>query len=156
MTLEERYNQAATSTYVGKVRTLQGADSTEEDGVNFMNGEGFVGTPPAPDSVQTEFKRNKAGAFKYGGDGKVPGSAEGEPEDTYKLSRWLQKGLDKGDTYTANNRFTVLNDVRNRGTLLQRYNWLQESNKFIGKLSGLPKGRVEGGATGPLPSGING
>lgn len=143
MTLEERYNAASVNTYVGRVKALQAADAGAIDGVNFMNGEGFTGKPPANDQVQTEFKRNVAGAFKYGGDGKVPG--------TYSLSRWLPKGLNKGDTYLTNTKFTT-----SRGTLIQKYNWLRESDTFIGKLANRTQNVVKGSASGPSPAGVNG
>lgn len=143
MTLEERYNAAGTNTYVGRVKTSQAADAGAIDGVNFMNGEGFTGKPPANDQVQTEFKRNAAGAFKYGGGGKVPG--------TYSLSRWLQPGLEKGDKYLANTKFTT-----SRGTLIQKYNWLKESDTFVGKLKEPSKNVVKGSASGPSPAGVNG
>lgn len=143
MTLEERYNAASVNTYVGRVKALQAADAGAIDGVNFMNGEGFTGKPPANDQVQTEFKRNAEGAFKYGGGGKVPGS--------YNLSRWLPKGLNKGDTYLTNTKFTT-----SRGTLIQKYNWLKESDTFIGKLKNTTQAVVKGSASGPSPAGVNG
>jgi hypothetical protein len=102
--------------------------------------------------VQTEFKRNVEGAFRYGGGGKVPGS----PDNTYSLSRWLDKGVVKGDTYLSNNRFTTVSDTRNASTLLQKYNWLKEDSTFAGKLPQLSKGRVNGSAAGPSPAGLNG
>jgi hypothetical protein len=152
MTLEERYNAAGANTYVGRVRTLQAADvGGNKPGVNFMNGEGFTGTPPAPDQVQTEFTRNNAGDFKYAGGGKVPGS----PDNKYVLSRWLTKGVEKGDTYLTNTRFTTVSDVRNASTLLQRYNWLKDTNKFIGTLAEGTRGRITP-ATGPTPAGLQG
>lgn len=156
MNLEERYNQAAANTYVGRVRSLQAADAGAKDGVNFLDGDArnvwTPGSTAAPDQVQTEFKRNAEGDFRYGGGGKVPGSAD----NTYKLSRWLKKGTDKGDTYLTNNRFTTVNDVRNSSTLLQRYNWLKEDSTFAGKLPELSKGKVTGAPSGPSPAGLNG
>jgi hypothetical protein len=76
MTLEERYNQAAESTYVGKVSAQQAADAGARGGVNFMDGDGrgtwAPGQTPPPDVVQNEFKRGAAGDFRYGGGGKTP------------------------------------------------------------------------------------
>lgn len=156
MTLEERYNAASANTYVGRVRSLQAAEVGAKDGVNFLDGDArniwSPGSTAAPDQVQTEFKRNAEGAFRYGGGGKVPGS----PDNTYSLSRWLKKGVEKGDTYLVNNRFTTVSDTRNASTLLQRYNWLNEGKTFAGKLPDLAKGRVNGAASGPSPAGLNG
>lgn len=157
MTLEERYNNAAANTYVGRVKSLQAAEvGGDAPGVNFFDGDPRgIWSPDAtaaPDQVQSEFTRNSAGAFRYGGDGKVPGSAD----NTYRLSRWLNRGVEKGDTYLTNNRFTTVNDVRNAGTLLQRYNWLQEDATFTGKLPNLSKGKVIGSPSGPSPAGLNG
>lgn len=156
MTLEERYNAATAETYVGRVKNLQAADRGAGDGVNFMDGDARgIWSPDAtaaPDQVQSEFTRNAAGDFRYGGGGKVPGSAD----NTYALSRWLTKGVEKGDTYLTNNRFTTVNDVRNGGTLLQKYNWLKEDSTFAGKLPDLSKGKVIGTPSGPSPKGLNG
>jgi hypothetical protein len=62
MTLEERYNAAPSTTYVGKVRSLQAAEAGAREGVNFMDGDGHgqwgPGKTVAPYQVQTEFKRN--------------------------------------------------------------------------------------------------
>lgn len=147
MTLEERYNAAGTDTYVGRVKSFQAADAGAIDGVNFMNGEGFTGTPPAPDQVQTEFKRNAEGDFKYGGGGKVAGA--------YSLSRWLPKGINKGDTYLTNTKFNTVSDVRNASKRIQNYDWLSDANKFTGK-STTAKNRVDGSPAGVAPGGVNG
>lgn len=156
MTLEERYNAASNDTYVGRVKSFQAADAGEREGVNFLDGDArnvwSPGSTAAPDQVQTEFKRNAEGDFRYGGGGKVPGS----PDNTYKLSRWLNKGVEKGDTYLSNNRYTTVSDTRNASTLLQRYNWMKEDSTFAGKLPELSKGRVNGSPSGPSPAGLNG
>lgn len=152
MTLEERYNAAGNDTYVGRVKNLQAADAGAREGVNFMDGDGRgqwgPGKTPAPDQVQTEFKRNAEGDFRYGSGGKVAG--------TYTLSRWLDKGVQKGDTYLTNNRFTTVKDVRNADTIIQKYNWLNEGKTFAGKLPSLTKGKVTGSPSGPSPAGLNG
>ena len=152
MTLEERYNSAGANTYVGRVKNLQAADAGTGPGVNFMDGDGKSqwgpGKTPAPDQVQTEFKRNTQGDFRYGGGGKVAG--------TYTLSRWLTKGIDKGDTYLTNNKFTTVSDIRNASTLLQKYNWMNEGKTFAGTLPSLSKGKVTGAPSGPSPAGLNG
>jgi hypothetical protein len=158
MTLEERYNAATPNTYVGRVKNLQASDvGGNKPGVNFMDGdargEWSPSTTPAPDQVQAEFTRNTAGDFRYGGGGKTPAATN---DKTYPLSRWLTKGVDKGDAYLTNNRFTTVNDTRNSGTLLQRYNWLKESDTFTGKLSNFSKGKVIGSASGPSPNGLQG
>lgn len=156
MTLEERYNAAGADSYVGRVKTLQAADVGAGAGVNFMDGEARgIWSPDAtaaPDQLQKEFTRNAAGDFRYGGGGKVPGSAD----NTYSLSRWLNKGVEKGDTYLTNNRFTTVSDTRNASTLLQKYNWLNEGKTFTGNLANISKGKVVGSATGPSPAGLNG
>ena len=152
MTLEERYNAAGAETYVGKVRLQQAADVGAGKGVNFMDGDARgIWSPDstaAPDAVQTEFTRNDAGAFRYGGGGKVAG--------TYTLTRWLKKGVEKGDTYLVNNRFTTISDVRNANTIIQKYNWLKNDATFIGKLSDISKPKVIGSPSGRAPSGLNG
>jgi hypothetical protein len=159
MTLEERYNQAAETTYVGKVRAQQAADAGARGGVNFMDGDGrgswSQGQTPAVDQVQTEFSRNAAGAYRYGGAGKVPASTN---DKTYPLSRWLSRGVTKGDTYFTNTRFINIGDVRNApGTRVHKYSPLTEDDKFIAKaLQELAKGRVNGSASGPAPAGLNG
>ena len=97
MTLEQRYNDAAANTYVGRVRTRQAAGSTETNGVDFMDGQPKLSTSPE-DAYQTEFKRNPAGAFKYGAPGQnnlLPGTdasteATGAP---IGLSRWTANAL---------------------------------------------------------------
>lgn len=151
MTLEERYNQAAATTYVGKVRAMQAADAGAINGVNFMNGEGFTGRPPAPDQVQTEFKRNAEGDFKYGGGGKIPAATNNR---SYPLSRWLTKGIDKADTYLID-RYKKLNDVRNGNKEINQYDWRTEANSFAGKLP-TAKTRITSSPAGPAPGGING
>jgi len=152
MTLEERYNAAGNDTYVGRVKSKQAADAGAGAGVNFFDGEARNTWTPdataAPDQVQTEFKRNAQGDFRYGGGGKIAGK--------YTLSRWLNKGVEKGDTYLANNKFTTVSDVRNASTLLQKYNWMNEGKTFAGTLPALSKGKVTGSPSGPSPAGLNG
>jgi len=153
MTLEERYNAAGTDTYVGRVKAFQAADAGAIDGANFMDGDGrqgwAPGTAPAPDQVQTEFKRNAEGDFRYGGGGKVAG--------TYALSRWLAKGTDKGDTYLTNVKFTTVNDIRNANTVVHKYSGLAgKSFELAGNLSELAKGKFTGSPAGPSPAGVAG
>lgn len=157
MSLEERYNAAGGETYVGRVRLRQAADAGAVDGVNFMDGDGRGSWSPestaAVDQVQTEFKRGAEGDFRYGGGGKVPGS----PDNTYQLSRWLPRGVEKGDTYFVNNRYTTVNDVRNASTLVHKYSPL--SGKRFDEaaiLSELSKGKIGGSPVGPSPAGVNG
>jgi hypothetical protein len=157
MNLEERYNAAGANTYVGRVRALQAADAGAREGVNFLDGDGRGLWSPestaAPDQVQTEFKRNAEGDFRYGGGGKVPGS----PDNTYQLSRWLPRGVDKGDTYFTNVRYTTVQDVRNASTLVHKYSPLS-GKKFDEAtiLSELSKGKISGSPTGPSPAGLGG
>lgn len=158
MTLEERYNQAAESTYVGKVRAQQAADAGPRNGVNFMDGDGrgtwAPGQTPPPDVVQNEFKRGAAGDYRYGGGGKVPAATNNK---SYPLSRWLQRGVEKGDTYFTNNRFIAIGDVRNApGTVVHKYSPLSDNNFIAKALQELAKGRVNGSASGPAPTGLNG
>ena len=158
MNLEQRYNNAAASTYVGKVRETQAA-GTAGAGVNFLDGDGRGTWSPdataAPDEVQTEFKKNAAGDFRYGGGGKVPA---GTSNKSYPLSRWLARGVEKGDTYFTNNRFTTTGDVRNApGTTVHKYSPLT-GKRFdeAAILSTLVKGRLSGSPAGPSPAGLNG
>lgn len=150
MTLEERYNAAGADTYVGRVKTTQ-AGGEAGAGVNFMDGDGRNAWSPdataAPDQVQTEFTKNAAGDFRYGGGGKVAGA--------YSLSRWLQKGVDKGDTYLTNNRYTTINDVRNAGTVVHKYSG-QSGKDLTTVLSELSKGKLSGAPGGPSPASLAG
>lgn len=159
MNLEERYNSAAATTYVGQVRTKQAADVGVGRGVNFLDGDGRgqwePGSVAAPDQVQNEFSRNAAGDFRYGGGGKVPAATNNK---SYPLSRWLSRGTDKGDTYFTNNRYTTIGDVRNApGTQVHKFSPLS-GKKFDESsiLSTFAKGRLSGGASGPSPAGIGG
>lgn len=140
MTLEERYKQAAETTYVGRVKKFQ-TDGKAGEGVNFMDGD--RPSAGAPDTVQKEFTKNATGDFLYGGGGKVAG--------TYKLSRWLNKGIEKGDAYVNNSRFNSF-----KGVTIHKYNWLSERQSFVGGLKDPSKGRVNGSASGPSPRGVNG
>lgn len=158
MTLEERYNQAAESTYVGKVRSQQAADAGDRGGVNFMDGDARgsfqAGQSPPPDVVQNEFKRGSAGDYRYGGGGKVPAATNNK---SYPLSRWLEKGVTKGDTYFTNNRFISIGDVRNApGTVVHKYSPLADKDFINNTLQELAKGRVNGSPSGPAPAGLNG
>jgi hypothetical protein len=160
MNLEERYNAASENTYVGRVKKLQAAEAGPGPGVNFVDGDPrSVWSPDstaAPDQIQTEFTRNASGDFRYGGGGKVPGS----PDDTYALSRWLTRGLEKAfgaDGYFTNNRFTTVNDVRNASTVVHKYAPI--SGKRFDEsaiLSELSKGKISGSPTGPSPAGLGG
>lgn len=150
MTLEERYNAASDDTYVGRVKSLQAGGETGA-GVNFMDGEGrgswSPGVEAAPDVVQKEFTKNAIGDFRYGGGGKVPG--------TYILSRWLDKAINKGDTYLTNNKFTTVNDVRNAGTVVHKYSG-QSGKDISSVLSEISKGKLTGAPGGPSPAGLGG
>jgi hypothetical protein len=166
MTLEERYNAASENTYVGRVRARQAADAGSGPGVNFFDGNPrnafSAGSEAAPDEYQEEFTRNGEGAFRYGGEGKAPGSGT-----DYSLSRWLEGSLKiafggAGPTtqptgYWNNNRFTTLNDVRNGGTLLHRFAPV-EGKQFdeSALLSEMAKGVLLGAPSGPSPAGLNG
>jgi hypothetical protein len=167
MTLEERYNAASADTYVGRVRALQAAEAGAGRGVNFFDGDArstwSPDTTAAPDQFQEEFTRNNAGAHRYGGDGKAPGSAAND----YSLSRWLDKSLNiafggVGPTtqptgYWNNNRFTTVNDVRNAGTLVHRF--APVTGKRFDEsalLSEMARGVISGAPSGPSPAGLNG
>jgi hypothetical protein len=71
------------------------------------------------------------------------------------LSRWLDKGVKKGDTYFTNNRFTTISDVKNSENLIQKYSPLT-GRDFTTTLAALTKGRLNGSAAGPSPAGLNG
>jgi hypothetical protein len=163
MTLEERYNAASADTYVGRVRALQAAEAGATKGVSFFDGNGRDAwsptATPAPDEFQDEFTRNEQGAYRYGGAGKVAGS-EG-------ISRWLDKSLKiafEGEGprtqpagYWGNNRYTLLNDSRNAGTLLHRFAPIG-GKKFdeSAMLSEMAKGIISGAPSGPSPAGLGG
>jgi len=167
MTLEERYNAASGDTYVGRVRALQAAEAGAGRGVNFFDGSGrdawSAESTAAPDEFQDEFTRNGAGAFRYGGEGKAPGSAAND----YSLSRWLSKSLNiafggegprtQPAGYWNNNRFTTVNDTRNAGTLLHRFAPV-DGKRFdeSALLSEMAKGVLSGAPSGPSPAGLGG
>jgi hypothetical protein len=152
--LEERYRDAGPDTYVGKVRTLQSAASTNPQGVNFLDGTPRSQNNSAPDEYQDEFTRNKPGSFKYGGEGKVPGSLN---TTAYPLSRWLSKGLEKAfgaEGYYTNNRYTTISNVRNAPNT-RVHNYAPLSGKRYDDVD-IVSARVNGGAKGPAPSGLGG
>jgi hypothetical protein len=145
MNLEDRYNASPASSYVGRVRTRQAEEAGAIEGVNFM--DGVPRETAGPDTIQEGFIRNQAGAFKYGGAGKVPG--------TSGLSRWLAPGLEKGDDYFTNNKFTTIlaGDIRNApGTLVHKYSPIS-GKKFQESdiLSALAKTKISGAPSGPTP-----
>jgi hypothetical protein len=158
-TLEERYNEAGSDTYVGRVRTLQSADATSDRGVNFLDGAPRNQGNDAPDEYQTEFTRNEPGAFRYGGGGLEPGATN---DGSYPLSRWLDKGVQKAfegsESYFLNNRYTSIGDVRNApGTRV--HNYAPVSGKRFDEsvvLSELSKGKIFGSPKGPSPAGLQG
>lgn len=160
MNLEERYNAASENTYVGKVRARQAADAGSNPGVNFLDGDGrgqwTPGQTAAPDVVQNEFKRNAEGDFRYGGGGKVPG---GSTAGDYPLSRWLQRGVEKGDTYMTNNRYTTISDARNASNIVYKYSPLVgKSFSESAILSELSKSKIgpQSSPVGPTPAGLGG
>lgn len=160
MNLEERYNAASENTYVGKVRARQAADAGAGAGTNFLDGDGSgqwqPGQTAAPDVVQNEFKRNAAGDFRYGGGGKSPG---GTNNGSYPLSRWLQRGLEKGDTYMTNNRYTTITDARNSSNMVYKYSpMVGKSFSESAILSEMSKAKIgpQSSPVGPTPGGLNG
>jgi len=168
ITLEERYNGAPETTYVGRVRMRQAADvGGNKPGVDFMDGSGrgswsSGGGTPAPDEFQTEIKRNAAGDFRYGGGAKSPALTN---DSTYPLSRWLDKSLKIAfdgvgpaslpTGYHRNNRFTLLNDNRNMNVKLHNYT-PRLNDDYTNTLIELSKGHVTGAPSGPSPSGLSG
>ena len=89
MSLEELYNSADTTTYVGRVRTTQASDANVINGVNFLDGT-KRGRAAVADQFQTEFTRNEPGAYVVGG---AQGSVPTTNNKTYAMSRWTQKSL---------------------------------------------------------------
>lgn len=160
MTLEERYNNAAVSSYVGKVRMMQAAEAGAIKGTNFLDGDGrnswSPGSTPPPDVVQDEFNRNKEGAFRYGGEGKSPAATN---DKSYPLSRWLARGVEKGEDYLANARYNslVAGDVRNApNTIVHKFSHLSGKSFYDFLSSPVSKGKITGSPSGPSPSGVNG
>ena len=89
MSLEALYNQAASNTYVGTVRTRQAADApTNQTLVNFLDGQPKTRSNTAvPDEFQTEFTRNAPNTH-------VAGGAQGisrAPGQSY--TRWTNKSF---------------------------------------------------------------
>jgi hypothetical protein len=145
--LLERYTAATSPT----LTVVKGLGESAAQGVNFT--DGVPRTAPGPDVVQTEFKPNAAGDFKYGGGGKTPAATNNK---SYPLSRWLARGVEKGDAYLTNPRFTTISDVRNGpGTVVHNYSPFAGKD-FTTTLPEMTKGRVNGSASGPSPSGVAG
>lgn len=100
MSLIDLYNARNNSnTYVGRVKQTQtgittatqegiSTDAVLTDGLNAM--DAFRRSAGGPDEFQTEFKRNKPGAYRYDGDGKVPGTGDSETS-TKNLTKWTSK-----------------------------------------------------------------
>ena len=85
MSLESLYNQSASNTYVGTVRTRQAADApTNQTLVNFLDGQPRENSQ---DVFQTEFKRNRAGQYLSAG---AQGVAR-NPNQSY--TRWTNKSF---------------------------------------------------------------
>ncbi len=146
MDLLTRYT-AATSPTIAQVKTIGTAASP---GVNFWDGGPRTRTP-AVDTVQKEFTPNAAGTLT------TPAATN---DKTYPLSRWLLVGVQKGDAYLANSRFTTISDVRNApGTILHKFSQLVDKSFFAaGGLSEFAKTRANPNSSGygPGPAGING
>ena len=146
MDLLTRYT-AATSPTIAQVKTIGTAASP---GVNFWDGGPRTRTP-AVDTVQKEFTPNEAGTLT------TPAATNNK---TYPLSRWLKVGVEKGDAYLANSRFTTISDVRNApGTILHKFSQLPNKSFFAnGGLSAFAKTRANPNSSGygPGPAGING
>lgn len=165
MTLEDRYNNAGPDSYVGRVRAMQAEDAGAGRGVNFMDGRGggqwSPGKTSAPDEFQNEFTRDDAGTYRYGTNKTPAGTNDG----SYPLSRWLEKSLKiafegagpptRPVGYWLDSRFTMLRDVRNGDTKLHKYAPLVDKS-FSDTLASMSRGRVDGAASGPSPSGLNG
>jgi hypothetical protein len=115
MGLKELYESAASgdaaNTYVNAnlaQRFATGATGTNITGVNFFDGDRVPRTNTetdedgnetevtAPDEYQTQFIRNPAGAYRYGGSAKVPGIATAvgaESAEAPELTSWTRKAL---------------------------------------------------------------
>ena len=146
MDLLTRYT-AATSPTIAQVKTIGAAASP---GVDFWDGVPRTRTPSV-DTVQTEFTPNEAGASN------TPALTN---DKSYPLSRWLPVGVQKGDAYLTNARFTTIGDVRNApGTILHKFSQLADKSFFAaGGLSEFAKARANPNSSGygPGPAGING
>jgi hypothetical protein len=114
MSLEDLYNKAAATTYVGSVRTKQAADvGAGKSLVNYFDGETRGYPNNTADAFQTEFTRNDANKYKTGGSQGVLRS----PTDI--LTRWTDKAFNlafdnEGPASLANgfygdSRFTTAN-----------------------------------------------
>jgi len=160
LTLEQRYLTAPDTSYVGKVRITQAPETTSTRGTNFLDGDGRSRwTPditPPDDVVQNEFTRNPEGAFRYGGGGFNPA---GTNNKSYPLSRWLARGVGKGDEYMANTKFNslIFGDTRNvPNRIVHRFSPLAGKTFYDYIVSAITKTKFVGPASGPPPGGING
>jgi hypothetical protein len=175
MSLIDLYTGAAATSYVGRVRLNQtGITSATQDGtstdapltrgVNLMDAfRRSAGGDPASDAMQKEFTRNPAGAFKYAGAGKIPGTGESE-DDQKNLTRWTSKALQFAFTDPG-----ITREGGVAGSLFSLYkNRIRANHKYTPAATGtfarfnvqLPtafqKDRATRGTPAPSPSGLNG
>ncbi len=93
MSLEALYNDAAASTYVGKVRTTQEASADTTSGVNFLDGTRRSRNNDTADEFQKEFTRNEPGSNVAGGAQPPVGLGKSTSVVTGGLSRWTNKAI---------------------------------------------------------------
>lgn len=91
MSLEKLYNEAATGTYVAKVKSTQASDVGAVAADSFFDGERKrTKTTANTDIFQKEFTRNNAGSYAIGGSqGTVPATND----KAYTYSRWTGEAL---------------------------------------------------------------
>jgi hypothetical protein len=152
MSLLQRYTDSTSATIV-QAKTL---GEIASPGVDFLDGTPRTRTPAA-DTVQTEFTPNETGAFKYDGKSKKPAATN---DKSYPLSRWLEKGVKRSDTYVADPQRTQISNIRNKpGTVVHKFSQLDAKSFFeAGGLSEFAKARANPNSStyGPGPSGVNG
>lgn len=160
MNLEQRYLNADPATTAGKVRTLQEETVGANTGVNFLDGDGVAPKAVPPNTYQTEFKRNVAGAFRYsaaGQNGQRPGTDTTEDIE----STGPNKGLTRWTTTALKKAF-----LGGNSSLLTKYRTFKGKNyhdyspligqDFTTRLPDLTKAKVIGSPSGPAPSGLAG
>ena len=161
MNLEERYNAAGETTYVGRVRARQAADAGVGPGVNFLDGEPSAPRVTPPNTYQREFTRNAEGALKYGATGQnglTPGVDTTDNTANISastgLTRWTKLALEKAFLSGQSSLLTKFKTYKN--TVVHKYTPTVGS-QFEDMLPNTTKNRsILGSASGPSPSGLQG
>ena len=148
MSLESLYNQAASNTYVGTVRTRQAADApTNQTLVNFLDGQPRENSQ---DVFQKEFTRNASKSFLSAG-------AQGvsrNPNQSY--TRWTNKSFklafeNEGPSQLRNGFYTNQfrpSYVDSNGLLKQVHQYTPLNGKKFGDINTSAYNRIKSSPSG--------